>query len=344
MPAAPLLPDWATETVLLVAPASHMGIYRRHLRELQSFYQAFASEIAQYDTVISVLSPKASVPADADAARVRWRNARIGDIWVRDFAPLPTTTGAVAFIYDPEYAPTRHSASVQQDLLRLLQTDPAFDGIGPIAKVDLRLEGGNLVHNGAATAIVTDKILSRNRNRGRREIERIMKDALALDRLVIVPCEPGDRFGHVDGMMRWVNERRLVLNDYSASSGPGRAFADDLRRTLDRGLGPVEQCVIPYPASERVYRGWPDAAGNYVNFLRTRSRIYLPVYGLPEDALVQEIFESIFGSRVSCVRPGALTKYGGVLNCITWGIGAGGSPGTATETTTGFQSAPAVVN
>jgi agmatine deiminase len=344
MPGAPLVPDWATDTVLLVAPASHMGIYRRHLRELQSFYTEFASEIARYDAIISVLSTRAPVPAGAGAARVRWRRGRIGDIWIRDFAPLQTTRGAVAFIYDPEYAPTRHSASVQQDLLRLLQTDPAFEGIGPVAKIDLRLEGGNVAHNGAATAIVTDKILSRNKNRGRREIEKIMKEALALDRLVIVPCEPGDRFGHIDGMMRWVDERRLVLNDYSASNGPDRAFADDLRRALDRELGSVEQCIIPYPASNRVYRGWPDAGGNYVNFLRTHSRIYLPVYGLPEDAVVREIFEGIFGSQVSCVRPGALTQYGGVLNCITWAINAGGSSGTTAATTPALQSGPPVVN
>jgi agmatine deiminase len=344
MPGAPLLPDWTTDIVLLVAPARYMGVYGRHLRELQSFYKVFAAEIARYDTAICVLSTKTPVPANADAARVYWRRGRIGDIWVRDFAPLQTTTGAVAFIYDPEYAPTRHSASIQQGLFRLLETDPAFGGIGPITKIDLRLEGGNVVHNGAATAIVTDKILSRNKNRSRREIERLMKDALALDRLVIVPCEPGDRFGHVDGMMRWLDERRLVLNDYFASNGAGRAFADELRRILDRELGSVEQRIIPYPASDRVYRGWPDAAGNYVNFLRTRSRIYLPVYDLPEDAIVREIFEGMFGSQVSCVRPGALTRYGGVLNCITWAFGAGAPPGTSTGTTAGFQSAPAVVN
>jgi agmatine deiminase len=320
-----LVPDWATDTVLLVAPASHMEIYRQDLAELQSFYVAFATEIARHDAVICVLPADIPPPAHADAARVHWRQGHVGDIWIRDFAPLQATTGAAAFIYDPDYAPTPHSAGVQQDLHRLLQSAPEFDGLGPIARIDLRLEGGNVAHNGAATAIVTDKILSRNRNRSRREIERIMRDALALDRLVIVPCEPGDRFGHIDGMMRWLDEKRIILNDYSASDRAGRAFAADLRRVLDRKLGAIERVVIPYPASDRVYRGWPDAAGNYVNFLRTRSRVYLPLYGLPEDAIVREIFEGMFAERVSCLYPGALPKYGGVLNCIAWAFSAGRS-------------------
>jgi agmatine deiminase len=329
MAGTPLVPDWATDTVLLVAPASDMGVYDQDLPELQSFYTAFAAEVARYDSAICVLPAEMPVPAHPDAARVRWRKGQIGDIWVRDFAPLQATTGAAAFIYDPGYAPTRHSTKVQRDLLRLLRTDPGFDGLGPIARIDLRLEGGNVAHNGAATAIVTDKILSRNRNRSRREIERIMRDALALDLLVIVPCEPGDRFGHIDGMMRWVDEKRIVLNDYSASDRAGRAFADNLRRVLDRELGAVERTIIPYPASDGVYCGWPDASGNYVNFLRTRRRVYLPLYGLPEDAIVREIFEGMFAGLVSCVYPGALPKYGGVLNCIAWVLSAGRSPGKA---------------
>ncbi|MGH6916650.1 MAG: agmatine deiminase family protein [Geminicoccaceae bacterium] len=323
MAGVPLVPDWATDTVLLVAPASHMEVYEQDLPELQSFYTAFAAEIARHDAVICILPAEMPVPAHADAARVHWRRGHIGDIWVRDFAPLQATTGAAAFIYDPGYAPTRHSASVQQDLQRLLQTEPGFEGLGPIARIGLRLEGGNVAYNGAETAIVTDKVLSRNRNKSRREIERIMRDALALDRLVIVPCEPGDRFGHIDGMMRWLDQKRIVLNDYSASGRAGRAFADDLRRVLDRELGAIGRTVIPYPASDGVYCGWPDAAGNYVNFLRTRNRVYLPLYGLPEDAVVREIFEDMFAGRVSCVYPGALPKYGGVLNCIAWAFRAG---------------------
>jgi agmatine deiminase len=343
MPGPTLVPDWATDTVLLVAPAEHMEIYGPDLAELRSFYTAFAEEIARYDTVICLLPSEMAVPANADAARVQWRSGQIGDIWVRDFAPLQATTGAIAFIYDPEYAPTRHSASVQRDLLRLLRTDPGFEGLGPIARVDLRLEGGNIAYNGAETAIVTDTILSRNRSKGRREIERIMKNVLALDRLVIVPCEPNDRFGHVDGMMRWLDPKRIVLNDYSASDGAGRAFARDLWRVLDRELGSVDRCIIPYPASDDVYCGWPSASGNYVNFLRTRNRIYLPLYGLPEDAIVREIFEGMFGRQVSYVYPGALTKYGGVLNCIAWAFSAGSHLGEV-RATAGSQRRSAMVD
>ena len=96
-----------------------------------------------------------------------------------------------------------------------------------------------------------------------------------------------------------IDEKRIVVNDYSASDRAGRAFADDLRHILDRELGAVERSVIPYPASERVYCGWPDASGKR-ELLGTRNRVYLPLYGLPEDAIVREIFEDMFAGRVSC--------------------------------------------
>jgi hypothetical protein len=77
-----------------------MGVYEQDLPELQSFYTAFAAEIARHDTAICVVPAEMAVPANPNAARVHWRRGQIVDIWVRDFAPLQATTGATAFTKD----------------------------------------------------------------------------------------------------------------------------------------------------------------------------------------------------------------------------------------------------
>ena len=78
------------------------------------------------------------------------------DIWLRDYHPLPiaddgrSASGYVAFRYAPQYLEREVTGVVG-----LLAPN--------CEESDLILDGGNLIHNGQGTIIVTERALSDNR-------------------------------------------------------------------------------------------------------------------------------------------------------------------------------------
>jgi agmatine deiminase len=292
-----------------------MYAYNRDLAALELLYADLCREIDRYDELSCLVPDDAHVEkmvrlSGLDAAT--FPKAGVPDIWIRDFAPLAAEDRYVKFRYEPSYTRKRLNAEVDAAAREYLSREDL-----PLDCEDLALEGGNFVHNGAGIGIATQKIFSRNRGIPRPELVRRLERALGLKRLVLVPLEPEDRTGHVDGMLRWASEKVLLLNDYSRLEWAER-FRIRLTRVLERELPGVDKLLLPYRASSARRNGWYDARGNYANFLLTENRAYVPRYGIPEDESARRVFEGLFPGRVSCIDAGVISKYGGSLNCITW--------------------------
>lgn len=310
--AVELVPDWDTKRVLLVLPVTEMEVYDEFLPELEYFYADFVRELARYEDVACV------VPDAARAEKMmrlsglgpdHFPRARIPDIWIRDFAPICARGTSVRFRYDPPHAPRTRGRDLSNAVGALLGLRRI-----PSRRDDLALEGGNLVHNGAGVGVATRTLVKRNR--GLQAVWRVQQ-ALGLDRLVVVPLEPEDRSGHVDGMLRFASPELLLVNDY-ARVGGGREFQRQLDETLDSRLSYALRVSLPYRWSWPALEGWHDARGNYANFLLTGQRVYVPVFDVPEDREAEAVFECVFPGRVSYVYAGPIARYGRSLNCIAW--------------------------
>jgi agmatine deiminase len=309
-----LIPDWRTDRVTVVLPTAEMYVYNRDLSDLELFYADFVAELARHDTITCLVG-------DEGQARKLERLSRLGpgvfqvapipDIWVRDFAPFVSSRGAIKFRYAPAHISKKLNRAIDASILEHLESE------GIRVKVeDLAFEGGNLTHDGRV-GVATRKVFGRNPGRSQPEVLETLRRALGLERLVVVPVEPGDRTGHVDGMLRFVDEGRLVMNDYAGLDGAG-SFPRRLLEALDRELPDVERIPLPYQWSSARRDGWYDARGNYANFLRTSRRTYVPVYGGSQDEAALEIFEELFPGRVSPVDARVVARYGGSLHCISW--------------------------
>lgn len=313
--AARPVPDWQTGRVTLVLPTAEMYAYNAELAALELLYADLVRELSLREDVACL------VPAAPDAEKMARLSGlspecfpvvRLPDIWVRDFAPVAALPASVKFRYRPLYSDAKLNAAIDEAFLAYL------DKIGaPVRLDDLVLEGGNFVHDGAGTGIVTEKVFAVNRGLARSAVRERLREALGLQRLVLVPAEPGDRTGHVDGMLRFVAKGLLAVNDYSALGDGGR-FQTRLYDILDRELPDVRRLVLPYRACEEKRGGWYDARGNYANFLMTRSRVYLPIYGVPEDDLARQALEAAHEGGVSPIDARSISRFGGSLNCISW--------------------------
>ena len=263
---------------------------------------------------ISDLLPR-RYPAVVDALRAALgRKLRLipgtKDIWCRDFMPVQTAPDRfLQFRYGPDYLKDDPD----------LRTDDGASllGLKNCVHSDLVVDGGNIVRWND-TAILTDKVFKENpgvkRPRLRAELERL----LGVDRLVVIPKEPGDKFGHSDGVVRFVDHDTVLVNDYGKIDA---SYGQRLTKVLARhGLR-----TIPFPYCPTDELGpdpdMPPAKGVYTNFLQVEGTIFCPTFELAEDDKAISLLGRCFpDQQIIPVPCTALAMEGGVLNCATWNV------------------------
>jgi agmatine deiminase len=230
------------------------------------------------------------------------------DIWCRDYMPVQLDASRyVQFRYRPDYLVGYEH----------LQTDDAASllELPNCARSDLVIDGGNVVHH-CRTAIVTDKIYKENLGIDRQQLREQLGTILEIDRLVVIPKEPFDRIGHADGMVRFVDEKTLLVNDYSKVDP---AFGKRLAAAL-RGFETIE---LPYCPTEKEIAGIATAEGVYVNYLQLGGLICVPTYGQSSDDQAFSALSMTFPTnQIVSIRAEDAAKHGGSLHCITWNVQA----------------------
>jgi len=135
---------------------------------------------------------------------------------------------------------------------------------------------------------------------------------LHAEECVLIPKEAGDPIGHADGIVRFLDERTVVMNDYAAIDP---AYGIRVRTLLERQGLHVE--LLPYSLDSTVVDGIPSAVGNHVNFLRIGNLVVVPAYGMSSDAEAVAVLNGrLAGCRIESLDCSGLARRGGVLNCI----------------------------
>ena len=237
------------------------------------------------------------------------------DLWAVDFMPIQVKEDDfLQFEFDPDYylGPTYSK----------LKTDPklvwdAMNGDSQLLyrKVSLKMDGGNMVRLGNKV-IVTTKVFTENKGWAEQNLIDELGTLLGVEQVIVVPQEPGDITGHSDGMVRFINEHTVLVNQYPDTK-KYKDFGYNFRWSLrNAGLQLVE---CPFTAWEN--KGYVDATGCYINFLEVGNYIFYPVFGQQEDTLAEAVFRHSFPDReLISIDCRDLAKQGGVLNCATWNV------------------------
>ena len=260
---------------------------------------------------------------------------QVQDIWARDFCPIYFSNNTVCkALYNPSYFPkdqiVKYADPDEQTGIALAN----FLGLQikyfqKAGKGNLILDGGNFIHNGQGSAIVTNRVIADNQHLSIESIRDIFKEQLNISNLIFAPVEPGDETGHIDGMARFANDQTVLVASYPDNYEIGdkniseedykisKHFLDNLALSLSKQFKIVRiESSIPKTDTK-----FPSAFGNYINFLRIGDTVFLPQYGISQDRKAIEIFKTNFPDlTVVLVRTDIdkLSKFGGVLNCISW--------------------------
>jgi len=184
------------------------------------------------------------------------------DIWCRDYMPIQISeTEFVEYRYDPDY--------LQAKKYRKIKTYPDIvcDKIGlKTIKSDLVIDGGNIVksRNGI---ILTDKVLAENKDfYTPSQLIEILKTTFKVDRITLIPWDKEDGieyFGHSDGMIRFINENKVLINGYFKEYS--EKFKNLFFGELDKsGLEFIELNFNVKTPNESLNWG-------YINFLQTKN-------------------------------------------------------------------------
>lgn len=222
------------------------------------------------------------------------------DIWMRDFMPVKSTDAKyIQFDYHPIYLKKYPKYITDGSLIAKKL------GIETI-KTDIKLDGGNFVcYNGKA--IITSRIFKENPNYSKQELTDKIKNLLKLDKIIIIE-EENDTYGHSDGMVRFVDDNIVLINEY-----PKKDIK--YKKKLTDVLEKENLKYIEMPSTDNI----TNAIGLYINYLQVENIIVLPAFNIDTDKKTLEMFKGIFNEykilQLDCTE---IAKDGGVLNCISW--------------------------
>lgn len=275
-----VVPDWQTDSICVSAllPSRHPEVWNR-----------LAGVFAEHGIPYQLL-------------------AGTRDVWATDFLPAQVSDRLfVKFQYSPDYLKGFERLRTGDEICRQLSN------LGTIRNSDIVLDGGNVVAS-TSRAILTDKIFRENPRRPLAEICGQLVRLLRIEECIVVPQEPHDPLGHADGCVRFVDDQRVVINDYSVvDPGYGRVLEAILQ---DHGL---ECHELPYTPDDAIRDGIPSAVGAFVNFLRIGNLIVLPTFGIPEDDPALRILRSLLPEATIVPLPcNGLARHGGGFHCVAW--------------------------
>ena len=224
-------------------------------------------------------------------------------VWARDYMPIQLEEGRfLKYVYRPDY----------------LKNDKDYipNYAGMIRKLGLNckptslvIDGGNVVKWDDAV-IMTDKVLKENPGYDEYGLRFRLEELFETD-VVFIPWDRYEMFGHADGMVRFIDRRTVLLNNYLDFD---RSLRERIIRALD---GHFEVKELQYDTPRCSKYSWA-----YLNFLQVAGRIFVPGLGIAEDRLAVQQIQRFYPEHKVMLVPDCLelVRDGGALNCVTWNI------------------------
>lgn len=224
-------------------------------------------------------------------------------VWARDYMPIQLEEGRfLKYVYRPDYL------NNDKDYI------PNYAGM--IRKLGLNckptslvIDGGNVVKWDDAV-IMTDKVLKENPGYDEYGLRFRLEEMFETD-VVFIPWDRYEMFGHADGMVRFIDRRTVLLNNYLDFD---RSLRERIIRALD---GHFEVKELQYDTPRCSKYSWA-----YLNFLQVAGHIFVPGLGIEEDYMALEQIKKFYPNHRVLLVPDCLelVRDGGALNCVTWTI------------------------
>jgi len=324
--------EWDRHSACWLAWPSHGHLWRENLAPAQAEWAALCIAITEAGgEALDILVQDAAAEAGASAAlapvlgQVRFHRVPVGDIWLRDTAPI--------FVKDD--AGTLHAACfgfngwgrkyLLPDDDRVAGRVAALSGL-PRTDHAWILEGGSVEVDGEGTVLTTRQcLLNPNRNPGldMAEIEAALADGLGAEKVLWLDegLLNDHTDGHIDTLARFVAPGLVVCMEARDPADPNAATLDrlatDLADMTDARGRQLQVVRLPSPGIVLDEAGELMPA-SFVNFYIGNHSVVVPTYGTPYDEEAVAALAPLFPNhRVIGRSARAILSGGGAFHCIT---------------------------
>lgn len=236
---------------------------------------------------------------------------KTNDIWARDFMPIQVNDNKfIEYRYDPDY--------LQAKKYRELKTysDIVCDTMGlKTVKTDIILDGGNVIKS-SNHVLLADKIVLENLIKySKEQLIDELKDLFEVDNIVLIPWDKQEPYGHADGMLRFIDNSTVLLQDYFQD------YSDKFRTAL---YGALDKAGLSFEELKFEGENIDERSWAYMNFLQTKDIILLPSFGIPEDDIAYQQLKNCYPDyaegKIHQINMTEIANKDGALNCISWTI------------------------
>ena len=246
---------------------------------------------------------------------------KVSDIWIRDYfscanmvtdncKELTTLKG----LYHPSY--NSHYAAID-DAAGTILSQKFFENI---CTLPFKLDGGNVISN-SDYMFISENLYKENFYFGKGVINKFFEDDFK-QKLVTLPTEILDVVGHTDCILRFIDDKTILLPIYDATYRVDNRYIMTVKRQLVETLG-VDYNYIFLPSylddqinDDNIF----SAKGLYLNYFRFEDNIIFPSFeGLKDyETEIVRIINKVAPNLILYFSPcDKIAFEGGCFNCIT---------------------------
>lgn len=242
----------------------------------------------------------------------------ISDVWVRDYFSCGNVVddcifGNVKAIYAPSY----NELAAVDDAAGVALSRKYFENT---VQVPFKLEGGNVICN-SKYVFISEKLYTENFYLDKPTIDKFFEDNFK-QKLVTLPTEVLDVVGHTDCILRFLDEKTILMPIYEADFKVDNRYIMNVKKIIAEKTG-VDYNIIFLPSylsdeinEDNIF----SAKGLYLNFFRFEDYIIFPSFENLKDyeIEIERILHKLAPEIKVCFSPcDQIAFEGGCFSCIT---------------------------
>lgn len=246
-----------------------------------------------------------------DGEELNWIEVPLSSIWVRDFGPILLRQADTWEALDFDYFGGGDDDEVPGALSQIAHPPWRLE------RVELQLEGGNLLSDGRGRCITTVDTIDHNAGAySEDEVKAILADRAGCESLSILPRLVGEPTGHVDMFVTVTGPGEAIVGKSTMADDQENTALLDLAARILRSDG-FSVRRIPMPGrSDGVFR-------SYTNSLAVNQVVLVPIY--PEEPLYLEEALAVFreaypGRSIVPINASDIIRLDGAIHCASMTI------------------------